>query len=129
METTSRPGHVFFNAHEERMYLIQSLPIDGLSQRLSTLTNAKPLVTRPTQQFGLGYAINTGRPGGVSGYPRAWYRSVSRVRAPPSAYSINSLGLSLVHKLTCGKRKSVSWQHSMKNRRPVGLLNPMRDKN
>ena len=26
-----------------------------------------------------------GRPGGVSGYPRAWYRSVSWVRAPPRA--------------------------------------------
>ena len=34
----------------------------------------------------------------------------------------------LVHKLTCGKRESVSWQQrSMKNRRSVGLLNPMRD--
>ena len=41
----------------------------------------------------------TGRPGGVSGYLRAWYRSVSWVRAPPSAYSyINSLGLFLVDK-------------------------------
>ena len=28
----------------------------------------------------------TGRPGGVSGYPRAWYRSVSCVRVSPSAY-------------------------------------------
>ena len=42
---------------------------------------------------------------------------------------IHSLGLFLVHKLICGKRKSVSYQHSMKNRRAVGLLNPMRDKN
>ena len=42
---------------------------------------------------------------------------------------INSLGLLFVHKLTCGKRESVSSQHSMKNRRAVGLLNPMRDKN
>ena len=41
---------------------------------------------------------------------------------------INSLGLFLVHKLTCGKRESVSSQHSMKNRRAVGLLNSMRDK-
>ena len=41
---------------------------------------------------------------------------------------INSWGLFLVHKLTCGKRDSVSQQHSMKNRREVGLLNPMRDK-
>ena len=29
--------------------------------------------------------VLTGRPGGVSGYPRAWYRSVLWVRAPPSA--------------------------------------------
>ena len=42
---------------------------------------------------------------------------------------INSLGLFLVHKLTCGKRESVSEQYSMKNRRAVGLLNPMRDEN
>ena len=34
-----------------------------------------------------------------------------------------------MHKLTCGKRESVSKQHSMKNRRAAGLLNPMRDKN
>ena len=33
-----------------------------------------------------------GRPGGVSGYPRAWYTSVSRVRAPPSAYSYKFVG-------------------------------------
>ena len=42
---------------------------------------------------------------------------------------INSLGLFLVHNLTCGKRESVSWQHSMKNRRTMGLLTPTRDKN
>ena len=41
----------------------------------------------------------------------------------------NSLRLFLVHKSTCGKRESVSLQHSMKTRRAVGLLNPMRDKN
>ena len=29
----------------------------------------------------------------------------------------------------CGKRESVSYQHSMKNRRAVRLLNPMCDKN
>ena len=42
---------------------------------------------------------------------------------------VNSWELFLAHKLTCGKRESVSSQHSMKNRRAVGLLNPMRDKN
>ena len=42
---------------------------------------------------------------------------------------INPWGLFLVHKLTCGKRESVSYQHSMKNLRAVGLLNPMRDRN
>ena len=41
---------------------------------------------------------------------------------------ISSWGFFLVHKLTCGKRESVSQQHSMKNRRAVGLLYPMRDK-
>ena len=29
--------------------------------------------------------------------------------------------------MTCGKRESVSEQHTMKNRQAVGLLNPMRD--
>ena len=33
-----------------------------------------------------------GRPGGESGYPRAWYMSVSWVRIPPSAYSYKFLG-------------------------------------
>ena len=33
-----------------------------------------------------------GCPGGVSGYPRAWYRSVSWVRVPPSAYSYKFVG-------------------------------------
>ena len=35
---------------------------------------------------------------------------------------IKSLGLFLVHKLTRGKRESVSLQHSMKNRRAVGFI-------
>ena len=34
---------------------------------------------------------------------------------------INSLGLFLVHKLTCGKLESVSYQKLMKNRRAVGI--------
>ena len=50
----------------------------------------------------------SGRPGGVSGCPRAWYRSVSRLQAPRVHTRINSWGLFLVHKLTCGKRESVS---------------------
>ena len=66
------------------------------------------------------------RPGGVSGYPRAWYRSVSRVRIPPSAYSNTFVGTFVLGtNLTCGKRESVSSQHSMENRRAVGLLNPV----
>ena len=42
---------------------------------------------------------------------------------------IYSWGLFLAHKSTCGKRESVIKQHSMKKRRAVRLLNPMRDKN
>ena len=41
---------------------------------------------------------------------------------------MNSWGLCLAHKLTCQKRRSVSEQHLMENRRVVGLMNPMRDK-
>ena len=48
---------------------------------------------------------------------------------PPRVHTrINSWGIFLVHKLTCGKRESVSKQHSMKDRRAVGLQYPMRDK-
>ena len=36
---------------------------------------------------GVGGRVIAGRPGGVSSYPRAWYRSVSWVRVPSSAYS------------------------------------------
>ena len=54
------------------------------------------------------------------------------VRAPPSAYSYSCIFVGtfffLVHKLTCRKRESVIWQRSMRKRRAVGLLNPMRDK-
>ena len=35
---------------------------------------------------------------------------------------INSWRLFLVHKLTCGKRESVSQQHLMKNRRAVEIV-------
>ena len=34
-----------------------------------------------------------------------------------------------MHKLTCRKRESVGEQHSKKNRRAVGLLNPMHQTN
>ena len=48
---------------------------------------------------------------------------------PPRVHTrMDSRGLFLMHKLTCRKRESVSEQHSMKNRRAVGSLNPMRDK-
>ena len=41
---------------------------------------------------GPGKYIKPGRPGGVSGCPRAWYRSVSWVRISPSAYSYKFVG-------------------------------------
>ena len=50
-----------------------------------------------------------GRPGGVSGYPRAWYIGQFREFEPRRVHTrLNSLGLFLVHKLNCGKRESVS---------------------
>ena len=52
--------------------------------------------------------ISPGRPGDVSGYPRAWYRSVSWVRIPPSACSYTFVGTFSAHKLTCWKRKNAS---------------------
>ena len=49
--------------------------------------------------------------------------------SPRMSTRISSRGLFLLHKLTCGKPESVSYQQSMENRRAMGLLNPMRDKN
>ena len=34
----------------------------------------------------------TGRPGGVAGYPRACYKSISWIRVPPSAYWYELVG-------------------------------------
>ena len=39
-----------------------------------------------------GIVNKTGPPGGVSGHPQAWYRSVSWVRAPPSVYLYKFVG-------------------------------------
>ena len=80
-------------------------------------------------QRGMHEWSRAGRPGGVSGYPLAWYRSVSSNQVAPNAYSYKFVGLFLVHKLTCGKRESVSSQHRTKNKRAVELLNPVRHKN
>ena len=65
-----------------------------------------------------------GRPGGVSGYPLEPGKGQFLREFEPRRVQtrINSLGLFLVRKLTCGKRESVSWQHSMKIRRAVGLI-------
>ena len=53
--------------------------------------------------------IVAGRPGGVSGYPRACGIGQFREFEPRRVHTrIISLGLFLVHKLTCGKRESVS---------------------
>ena len=53
--------------------------------------------------------IYTARPGGVSGYPRAPGIGQFREFESPRVHTrINSWELFLVHKLTCGKRESVS---------------------
>ena len=49
-----------------------------------------------------------GRPGGISGYRRAWYRSVAWVRIPPSAHSYKFVGTFLALKLTCGKSERLA---------------------
>ena len=57
----------------------------------------------------LGVSYITGGPGGVSGYPRAWYIGQFREFESPRVHTrINSWGLFLVRKFTCGKRESVS---------------------
>ena len=53
--------------------------------KLDIHTPTRPVLIDPN--LGLG-----SRPGAVSGYPVARYRSVSRVRIPPSAYSYKFVG-------------------------------------
>ena len=52
--------------------------------------------------------INTGRPGGVSGYLEPGIGQFREFEPPRVHTRINSWGLFLVNKLTCGKRESVS---------------------
>ena len=54
--------------------------------------------TAVPDQWYISYTCTSGRPGGGSGYPRAWYRSFVRVRVPPSAHSYKFVGtLSCAH--------------------------------
>ena len=69
-----------------------------------------------------------GRLGGISGNPRAWYKSVREFEPHRVHTRINSLGLFVVDKLTCGKRELAIRRTLDENRRAVGLLNPTRDK-
>ena len=55
------------------------------------LKQAPQVSENPPRLGPLWYSVS-GRPGGVSGYPRAWYRSVSWVQTPPSAYSDKFVG-------------------------------------
>ena len=76
----------------------------------------------------LSWDLVYGRPGGVSGYPRAWCRSVSCVRIPPSAYSyifVETFSCAQVDLRKARERESAALDE---NRRAEGLLNPMRDK-
>ena len=70
-----------------------------------------------------------GRPGGVAGYPRACYRSISWVRVPPSAYSYKFVGTFLVHKFDSRKARKRELATFDESRRAVRMLNRMRDKN
>ena len=69
------------------------------------------------------------RPGGVAGYPRACYRSILRVRVPPSAYSYKferTFSQVQIDSRKARKRELATFD---KNRRAVVTLNHMRDKN
>ena len=65
----------------------------GMAGGAATRSTRGHKVTRRLQYcsstLGLRYAV---RSDGVSDYPRAWYRSVSRVRIPPSAHSYKFVG-------------------------------------
>ena len=50
------------------------------------------MVLRNSTKTGVADQYTAGGPGGVSGYPRAWSRSLSWVRTPPSAYSYKFVG-------------------------------------
>ena len=98
------------------------------SRRMNTSYEHRHLVNKRNiekacHSSGIVYGIS-----GVSGYPRAWYIRWFREFESPRVYTRNSWGFFLAHKLTCGKRESVSLKHPTKYQRAVRLLNPMRDK-
>ena len=74
------------------------------------------------------YSAFAGRPSGVSGDPGAWYK-FREFESPRVHTRINSWGLFPCAQIDLRKAREREFAHSMKNRRAVGLLNPMRDKN
>ena len=72
----------------------------------------------------------TGRPGGVAGCPRACcYRSISWVRAPPTAYAYKFVGTVSCAQIDSRKTRKREIAFFDESRRAVGMLNPMRDEN
>ena len=70
----------------------------------------------------------TGRPGGVAGYPRAcYYRSISWVRVPPSAYSYKFVGAFSCAQIDSRKARKRELATFDESRRAVEMLSPMRD--
>ena len=68
------------------------------------------LVSRCSKSHGFPQEVHVraGRPGGVSGFPRACYLGQFREFEFRRVHTrMNSRGLFLAHKLTCGKRESV----------------------
>ena len=66
--------------------------------------------------------LKAGRSGGV--YQVVLEPGIGQVREfePRQVHTrINSLGLFLVHKLTCVERESVGWQHSMRKSTRSGI--------
>ena len=76
------------------------------------------------RESGARIKYTTGRSDGVSGYPRAWDRSGSRV-----AYSYAFVGFYSGAQIDLRKAREREVATPDENRRAVGLLDPMRDKN
>ena len=68
------------------------------------------------------------RPGGVSGYPRAWCNHVSWVRIPPSAYSYKIVGTFSCAQINLRKTREREFGKLDEKLTSSGIaLNPMRN--
>ena len=94
-----------------------------------TMPNTQKLLPVNILEAAYLYNVSAGHPGGVAGYCRACYRSISWVRVPPSAYSYKLSGTFSCAQIDSRKARERELARFDESRRAVGMLDPMRDKN